>query len=198
MPAPQPRYFGWQGRFWNYSAVKTKRLDAFFRLQSWLNMNHADPNTMRDKARGAVEFLKNQLLETGTVEPLVALFFDNHIEQIQFEDPSILQHFDRRTMKSFDYVRRMVNVKQPQTAMVALDVRMGRFESEEVDAMADTTAIFLMLDSPLLTIQVIVPYLRSGRAISLLREQFTEMPGENEDSPCLLFKLFSDAPLGVS
>jgi hypothetical protein len=161
-------------------------------------MNHADPNTMRVEARGAVEFLKNQLLETGTVEPVVALFFDNHIEQVHFEDPSILENFDRRTKKSFDYVRRTVNIKQPQTAMVALDVRMGRFESEDLDPIADTKAIFLMLDSPLLTIQAIVPYSRAGDSINFLREQFTEMPGDSTDFPCLLLKLFSAAPTSVS
>jgi hypothetical protein len=161
-------------------------------------MNHADPNTMRDKARGAVEFLKNQLLETGTVEPLIALFFDNHIEQLQFEDPSILEHFDRRTMKSFDYVRRLVSIKRPQTAMVALDVRMGRFESEDMDTIADTTAIFLILDSPLLTIQAIVPYSRAEGSITYSREQFTEMPGNSSNSPCFLLKLFPAAPVGIS
>jgi hypothetical protein len=161
-------------------------------------MNHSDPNTMRDKASGAVRFLKNQLLETGTVEPLIALFFDNHIEQLQFEAPSILEHFDRRTMKSFDYVRQMVSVKQPQAAMVALDVRMGRFESEDLDPIANTTAIFLMLDSPLLTIQAIVPYERSGGVITFGKEQLTEMSGDSNDSPCLLLKLFSSVPLGVN
>ena len=161
-------------------------------------MNHADPNTMRDKARGAVRFLKNQLLETGTVEPLIALFFDNHIEQIQFEDLSILAHFDRRTMKSFDFVRQMVSVRQPQAAIVALDVRMGRFESEDLDPIADTTAIFLMLESPLLTIQVIVPYGRSRDVITFGKENFTEITGEGNDSPCLLLKLFSRVPLGIN
>ncbi len=38
--------------------------------------------------------------------------------------------------------------------MITLDVHMGPFEFDERDVLADTTAIFLMLDSPLLTIQV--------------------------------------------
>lgn len=52
-------------------------------------MNHADPGTMRARARQAIEILKTQLLRTGTVEALVALYFDDHIEQVQFEDPSV-------------------------------------------------------------------------------------------------------------
>ena len=60
-------------------------------------MNHADPNTMRARARQATEILKGQLLDTGTVESLVALYFEDHIEQVQFEDPSVLEHFDIRT-----------------------------------------------------------------------------------------------------
>ena len=53
-------------------------------------MNHADPETMRARARQAVDFLKQQLVRTGTIEPLVAFYFADHIEQVQFEDPSIL------------------------------------------------------------------------------------------------------------
>ena len=45
-------------------------------------MNHADPNTMRARARQATEILKTQLLGTGAIEPLVALYFDDHIEQV--------------------------------------------------------------------------------------------------------------------
>ena len=149
---------------------------------------------MRAKAREAIDFLKNQLLTTGNIEPLVALLFHDHIEQVQFEDPTILEHFDLRTMKGFDYLRNVVRLKQPQTAMIALDVRMGRFESEEVDAVPDTTAIFFMIDSPLLTIQVIVPYVRSGNGITLSREQFTEYTSDEDDIPCPLFRLFSRAP----
>jgi hypothetical protein len=157
-------------------------------------MNHANPPVMRAKAREAIDFLKNQLLTTGNIEPLVALLFHDHIEQVQFEDPAILEHFDLSTMKGFDYLRNVVRLKQPQAAMIALDVRMGRFESEEVDAVPDTTAIFFMLDSPLLTIQVIVPYVRSGNGFTLSGEQFTESTSDEDDIPCPLFRLFSRAP----
>ena len=54
-------------------------------------------------------------------------------------------------------MRTLVRIKNPQAAMITLDVRMGPFESDERDVLADTTAIFLMLDSPLLTIQVLLP-----------------------------------------
>ena len=149
---------------------------------------------MRAKSRGAIDFLKNQLVTTGNIDPLVALLFHDHIEQVQFEDSSILEHFDLRTMRGFDYLRNVVRLKHPQAAMIALDVRMGRFESEEVDMVPDTTAIFFMLDSPLLTIQVIVPYARSGDGITLSREQFTESTNDKEHIPCPLFRLFSNAP----
>ena len=157
-------------------------------------MNHSNPTAMRAKTRHAVDYLKNQLVTTGNIEPLVALLFHDHIEQVQFEDPSVLEHFDLRTMKGFDYLRNVVRLKQPQAAMIALDVRMGRFESEEVDVVPDTTAIFFMLDSPLLTIQVIVLYVRSGDGITLSREQFTESTSDEDDIPCPLFRLFSRAP----
>jgi hypothetical protein len=160
-------------------------------------MNHANPTAMRAKARDAIDFLKNQLVTTGNIEPLVALLYHDHIEQVQFEDPSILEHFDLRTMRGFDYLRNVVRLKQPQTAMIALDVRMGRFESEEVDVVPETTAIFFMLDSPLRTIQVIVPYARSGDGITLSREQFTESTSDKEDIPCPLFRLFSNAAVLV-
>ncbi len=113
-------------------------------------MNHADPNTMRARARQATEILKTQLLGTGAIEPLVALYFDDHIEQVEFQDPSVLEHFDIRTARSFDYLRTLVRIKKPQTAMITLDVRMGPFEPDERDVLADTTSVFLMLDSPLL------------------------------------------------
>lgn len=161
-------------------------------------MNHADVSTMRLKARGAIGFLKNQLLETGTVEPVIALLFRDHIEQVQFDDPAILKTFDAQTKKSFDYVRRIVAVKHPQSAMIALDVRMGPLTSDESDVQADITALFLMLDSPLLTIQVILPYLRSAGGIVFSREQFIEMTGEERDSPCLLLKLFPASSALVS
>src|ERR1700733_2723575 len=153
-------------------------------------MNHANPNVMRAKAREAIDFLKNQLVATGNIDPLVALLFHDHIEQVQFEDPSILEHFDLRTMRGFDYLRNVVRLKHPQAAMIALDVRMGRFESEEVDVGPAPTAFFFMLDSPLLTIQVIVPYARLGDEIKLLHEQVTESSSDKEDIPCPLFRLF--------
>ena len=149
---------------------------------------------MRAKAKDAIDFLKNQLVTTGNNDPLVALLFHDHIEQVQFEDPSILEHFDLRTMKSFNYLRNVARMKQPQAAMIALDVRMGRFKSEEIDVVPDTTAIFFMLDSPLLTIQVIVPYVRSGDEITLSSEHFTESTSDQEDIPCPLFRLFSNTP----
>lgn len=148
---------------------------------------------MRAKARGAIGFLKNQLLETGTIEPVVALLFHDHIEQVRFDDPSILEHFDLKTLRGFYYVRKIVGIKQPQSAMIALDVRMGPVLSEEIDVLADTTAIFVMLDSLLLTIQVILPYSRSGGRIIFSREQFTELSGCERESPCLLLKLFPAA-----
>src|SRR5580692_2414140 len=91
------------------------------------DMNHADPNTMRARARQATEILKAQLLATGTIEPLVALYFHDHIEQAEFQDPSVLEHFDVRTARSFDYFRTLVRIKSPQAAMITLDVRMGLF-----------------------------------------------------------------------
>jgi hypothetical protein len=65
------------------------------------DMNHADPSVMRAWARQATEIFKTQLLGTGTVEPLVALYFDHHIEQVEFQNPSVLEHFDVRTAWSF-------------------------------------------------------------------------------------------------
>ena len=152
---------------------------------------------MRVRARQAIEILKAQLLDTGTVEPLVALYFADHIEQVQFEDPSVLDHFDIRTERSFDYLRTMVGLRTPQAAMITLDVRMGPFESDERDVLADTTAIFLMLDSPLLTIQVLLPYTRCGGSIAVSNVHYTEMPGDDGGTPCPLFKIFSDVPVAV-
>src|SRR3974377_133875 len=74
------------------------------------DMNHADPNVMRARARQAIELLKAQLLRTGTIEPLVALYFDDHIEQVEFQDPSALEHFDIRTARSLDYLRTLVRI----------------------------------------------------------------------------------------
>src|SRR5258708_9807401 len=139
-------------------------------------MNHADPNTMRARARQAIEILKTQLLGTGTIEPLVALYFHDHIEQVEFQDPSVLEHFDVRTARSFDYLRTLVRIKNPQAALITLDVRMGPFESDERDVLADTTAIFLMLDSPLLTIQILLPYTRCGARHPASNTSYTQMP----------------------
>jgi hypothetical protein len=162
-----------------------------------LDMNHADPGTMRARARQAIEILKTQLLQTGTVEPLVALYFDDYIEQVQFEDTSVLDHFDMRTARSFDYLRTLVRIRTPQAAMLTLDVRMRTFENDERDVVAEKTAIFLMLDSPLLTIQVILPYARTGGTVAVSEVHYTEMPGDEDASPCRMFKIFSDAPLAV-
>jgi hypothetical protein len=125
--------------------------------------------------------LKQQLLRTGTVEPLVAFYFADHIEQIYFEDPSILEHFDVRTARSFDYLRTLARINKPQAALITLDVRMGLFVSEDKEVVADTTAIFVMIDSPLLTIQAIAPYIRSNggspcRMFSSPRCQATTTP----------------------
>ena len=160
-------------------------------------MNHADPETMRARARQAVEFLKQKLLRTGTIEPLVAFYFADHIEQIQFEDPSILEHFDVRTARSFDYLRTLARINKPQAALITLDVRMGLFVSEDKEVVADTTAIFVMIDSPLLTIQAIAPYIRSNGGITVSNVQFAEMPGDDNAAPCPLFRIFSDAPVTV-
>ena len=121
----------------------------------------------------------------------------DHIEQVQFEDPSVLDHFDIRTERSFDYLRTMVGLRTPQAAMITLDVRMGPFENDEREVVAEKTAIFLMLDSPLLTIQVIVPYTRSGGRIAVSRVHYTEMPGDENAAPCPLFKIFPGAPVAV-
>jgi len=160
-------------------------------------MNHAHPETMRTRARQAIELLKTQLVDTGTVQPLVALYFDDHIEQVHFEDPTVLDHFDIRTAGSFDYLRTLVGIKAPQAAIVTLDVRMGPFENDQREVVPEKTAIFLMLDSPLLTIQAILPYKRSSGRIAVSRVQYTEMPGAGDTTPCPIFKLFSDAPVCV-
>jgi hypothetical protein len=153
---------------------------------------------MRAKTREAMDALKQQLLRTGAIEPLVALFFADHIEQVEFEDPSILEHFDIRTARSFDYVRTLASVKKPQAALIALDVQMGAFESEEVEVLPDKTAIFVMFDSPLLTIQAIAPYTRSNGTISIANVHFSEMPGNDGAVPCPLLRIFADAPSLVS
>jgi len=83
------------------------------------------PNTMRARARQATEILKTQLLGTGAIEPLVALYFDDHIEQVEFQDPSVLEHFDVRTARSFDYLRTLVRIKNPQAALITLGCSHG-------------------------------------------------------------------------
>src|SRR5271154_3249673 len=160
-------------------------------------MNHADPETMRARARQAVDFLKQQLVRTGTIEPLVAFYFSDHIEQVQFEDPSILEHFDVRTARSFHYLRTLARINKPQAALITLDIRMGLFVSEDKEVVADTTAIFVMIDSPLLTIQAIAPYTRSNGRITVSKVHFSEMPGDDNASPCQMFKIFSEAAVGV-
>jgi hypothetical protein len=54
-----------------------------------------------------------------------------------------------------------------------------------------------MLDSPLLTIQVLLPYTRSGGRIAVSNVQYTEMPGDEGGAPCQLFKIFADVPVTV-
>ena len=108
-----------------------------------------------------------------------------------------MEHFDVRTARSFDYLRTLVRIKNPQAALITLDVRMGPFESDERDVLADATAIFLMLDSPLLTIQVLLPYKRCSGGIAVSNVHYTEMPGDDGGSPCQLFKVFSDAAAAV-
>jgi hypothetical protein len=72
---------------------------------------------------------------------------------------------------------------------------MGLFESEDREVVADTTAIFVMIDSPLLTIQAIAPYIRSNGRITVSNVQFSEMPGDDNAAPCPLLRIFSDAPV---
>jgi len=160
-------------------------------------MNHADPNTMRARARQAIELLKTQLFDARTVDPVVALYFDDHIEQVQFEDPSVLEQFDIQTARSLDYLRTLVGIKTPQAAMIALDVRMGLFDNDEREVVTEKTAVFLMLDSPLLTIQAILPYKRLGGRVAVSDVHYSEMPGDEDASPCQIFKIFSDVPAGV-
>jgi hypothetical protein len=55
----------------------------------------------------------------------------------------------------------------------------------------------LMLDSPLLTIQVLLPYTRCGGRTAVSNVHYTEMPGDEGGTPCPLFKIFSDVPVAV-
>jgi hypothetical protein len=81
--------------------------------------------------------------------------------------------------------------------MITLDVRMGPFESDERDVLPDTTAVFLMLDSPLLTIQVLLPYTCCGGRIAVSSVHYMEMAGDEGGTPCPLFKVFPDVPAAV-
>ena len=81
--------------------------------------------------------------------------------------------------------------------MITLDVRMGPLESEDREIVADTTATFVMFDSPLLTIQAIAPYTRSNGRITVSKVQFSEMPGDDNAAACPLLRIFSDAPVAV-
>jgi hypothetical protein len=74
---------------------------------------------------------------------------------------------------------------------------MGPFESDERDVLADTTAVFLMLDSPLLTIQVLLPYTHCGGRIAVSNVHYAEMPGNDGGAPCQLFKVFADVAATV-
>ena len=127
----------------------------------------------------------------------MVFYFADHIEQVQFEDPSILEHFDVRTARSFEYLRTLARINKPQAALITLDVRMGPFESEDREVVADTTAIFVMFDSPLLTIQAIAPYTHSKGRITMSKVHFSEMPGDDNAAPCPLLRIFSDAPVAV-
>jgi len=127
----------------------------------------------------------------------MVFYFADHIEQVQFEDPSILEHFDVRTARSFEYLRTLARINKPQAALITLDVRMGPFESEDREVVADTTAIFVMFDSPLLTIQAIAPYTHSNGRITMSKVHFSEMPGDDNAAPCPLLRIFSDAPVAV-
>jgi hypothetical protein len=88
-------------------------------------------------------------------------------------------------------------MRAPQAAIITLDVRLAAFENDEREVVADQTGIFPMLDSPLLTIQVILPYTRSRGRVAVSKVHWTEVPGDQFAAPCQLFKIFSDAPAGV-
>jgi hypothetical protein len=128
---------------------------------------------------------------------LVAFYSADHIEQVEFEDPSILEHFDVRTVRSFEYLRTLARINKPQAALITLDVRMGAFESEDKEVVADTTAIFVIFDSPLLTIQAIAPYTRCNGRITVSKVHFSETRGDENAAPCQMLKIFSEAAVGV-
>ena len=54
-----------------------------------------------------------------------------------------------------------------------------------------------MLDSPLLTIQALLPYTRYDGMAAVSNLHYTEMPGDDGGAPCQLFKVFSDVPAAV-
>jgi len=74
---------------------------------------------------------------------------------------------------------------------------MGAFESEDKEVVADTSAVFVMFDSPLLTIQAIAPYTRFNGRVAVSEVQYTGMPGDENASPCQMLKIFSEAAVGV-
>ena len=88
---------------------------------------------------------KCRLISIARMSAMV-FYFADHIEQVQFEDPSILEHFDVRTARSFEYLRTLARINKPQAALITLDVRMAPFESEDSEVVTDTTAIFVMFD----------------------------------------------------
>ncbi len=75
---------------------------------------------------------------------------------------------------------------------------MGLVQTQDKEVVADPTALFVMFDSPLLTIQAIAPYTRSNGTITVSRVHFSEMPGEDDAGPCQIFKIFSDVPVAAS
>jgi hypothetical protein len=54
-----------------------------------------------------------------------------------------------------------------------------------------------MLDSPLLTIQVLLPYTRCDGRAAVSNVHYTEMPGDDGGAPCQLFKVFADVAPAV-
>jgi hypothetical protein len=117
--------------------------------------------------------------------------------RLSFKIPPSWNTLTFRTARSFDYLRTLVRIQNPQAAMITLDVQMGPFESDKREVLADTSAIFLMLDSPLLTIQVLLPYTRCGGRTAVSNVHYAEMPGDDGGAPCQLFKVFPDVPAEV-
>jgi hypothetical protein len=94
-------------------------------------------------------------------------------------------------------LRTLAKINKPQATLITLDVRMGAFESEDKEVVADTSAIFVMFDSPLLTIQAIAPYTRLNGRVAVSEVHYTEMPGDENASPCQMLKILSEAAVGV-